>query len=144
LQLVASFVADSITNSGSSRRIVIGCQIGIALGLALTVAGGLWNALARPDAAWSEKQAAEFKSARNALHDMTYNRAEDQRSDGSPGEPSKAQIAERAAAKARFDRIEAELAAARVGYHRTGMWLVRLGLAAMIVFGVGYFASHGP
>jgi hypothetical protein len=136
--LIASFVADSMASAGSSRRLVIACQVGVALGLALVVAGGLRKVFARPEAAWSQEQAAEFQAARNALHDLTYNEPGNHGSTRSPDEPSPERLAKRAEAKARFDRIEARLVEARSNYQHTGTWLVRLGLAAVITFGLGY------
>jgi hypothetical protein len=108
--------------------------------LALVVAGGLRKALARPEAAWSQQQATEFQAARNALHDLTYSESGAHGSNGSSDEPSPERLAKRAEAKARFDRIEAQLVEARSNYQRTGTWLFRLGLAAMIIFGIGYLS----
>jgi hypothetical protein len=104
------------------------------------MAGGLRKAFAKPEAAWSKQQAAEFQVARNALHDLTYNEPGNHGSNSSADEPSPERLAKRIQAKARFDRIEAQLVEARSNYQRTGTWLVRLGLAAMITFGIGYLS----
>jgi hypothetical protein len=45
-----------------------------------------------------------------------------------------------AAAQERLDRLEAELSGARTRSQQTGVWLLRTGLAAMVLFGIGYLS----
>lgn len=112
---------------------------GMALGIALIAAGLLWNALAKPEHVWSKEQADEFEAARHAMHDLTY----DSPSTTSSGISADAREAQMAAAKQRFEKIEADLAVAASRQREAGVWMTRMGLAALVLFGLGYLASHG-
>lgn len=114
--------------------------VGMGLGIALIAAGLLWNAFAKPAYFWSPEQAREYDSARNAMHQLTYDLPKtSSASGGSP--PSR--DAEMELAKRRFEKIDAELAAARARREGTGVWMTRMGLAALVLFGLGYLASQG-
>jgi hypothetical protein len=115
---------------------------GVVVGLLLTLTGLGWMAFSKPSHVWSSEQAAEFKAASEALHDARRGGQADHPQKGGPTANDAAVSGELTAAQARFDRIEAELTEARAGRHRMGSWLIRIGLAAMIVFGVGYLASQ--
>lgn len=116
------------------------CLTGMAIGIALVAAGSLWNALAKPEHVWSNEQASEFETARNAMHELTYDLP---RTPASPDNSADSREAQMAAAKRRFEKIEADLAAARSRQQLTGVWMTRMGLAALVLFGLGYLTSHG-
>jgi hypothetical protein len=116
------------------------CIAGMVLGGMLIGAGLLWNLLAKPEHVWSSEQAMELEAARHEMHQLTY--------DSSPatalsGNSMDSREAKMAAARSRFEKIEAELAAARSLQQWTGVWLTRMGLAALALFGVGYLATQG-
>ena len=112
---------------------------GMALGVALVVAGLLWNALAKPEHVWSREQAIELETARHAMHELTYDFPQ---TPASPGNSADSREAQMAAAKRRFEKIEADLVAARSRQQQTGVWMIRMGLAALVLFGIGYLASR--
>jgi hypothetical protein len=116
----------------SNRRARI-LVAGLVVGLFLVLGGLVWSTLAAPSSVWSREQAAEYQAAGEALHAA---RSQSPASDGT----AKSALT---TAQQRFDRIEAELVAAQTGRQRISRWLVRLGLAAMLLFGVGYLASRG-
>jgi hypothetical protein len=127
----------------SKRRFAAICQIGVVVGVFIAAAGGFWRHSATAEAVWSPQQAAEFTAARNALHNLSYNREEAANSPRMPDDARKQLAAEREAAKARFDRIQAELTAAQTGRLGAGARLIQVGLAVTILFGVGYFWARG-
>ncbi len=114
------------------------------MGVALILGGFAWKATVRPSSVWSKEQAKELTDARNALHDLTYNH-EDAPSAAKASRPSQSPAdrdAAHAAAQARFDRVQAELVQARSVGHERGAWLIRIGLAAVVLFGIGYLSSQ--
>lgn len=113
---------------------------GIVLGVGLIAAGLAWSAFAKPEHFWSPDQAQEFEVARAAMHQLTY---ETKPNSAPSGAPPASREAEMELAKRRFEKIDAELSAARVRREETGVWLTRMGLAALVVFGLGYLASQG-
>ena len=114
--------------------------VGMAVGIALVVAGLLWNAFAKPEHVWSKEQAEEFETARQIMHELTYDLPSAPASSNASAETREAQLT---AAKQRFEKIEADLAAAAARQQETGMWLTRMGLAAVVLFGIGYLAANG-
>jgi hypothetical protein len=122
------------------RRGAIACLMGMLAGALMLAAGLGWSAFASPAMVWSPEQAVEHQEAGEALHAARRAAAasvtgiSDSATEESP---------ELAAAQARFDEIDTQLAAAQTRRQRTGVWLVRLGLGAMIVCGVGYLSLRG-
>jgi hypothetical protein len=116
------------------------CIAGMAFGGALVAAGLLWNALAKPEHVWAREQALELEAARHQMHQLTYDSPHVTASPGSSADSREAQMA---AAKNRFEKIEADLTAARSRQQQTGVWMTRMGLAALVLFGLGYLALHG-
>jgi hypothetical protein len=119
------------------------CLGGILLGLLVTIAGLTWPLWARPSLVWTAEQAAEYQSAGEALHaarriDPTATGGNSDPDDGGEAGQSDSQLA---VAQERFDKIRAELAAAQSLRQRAGAWLRWLGLAMMLLFGLGYLAS---
>jgi hypothetical protein len=130
----------------ASNRQALVCLAGLLAGLLVTLAGLAWMVLAKPSHVWSPEQAAELKAAGDALH-AARSRDPGEAQQGQQATPQAAGDASQAppalaAAQARFDRIDAELESARTGRQRTGTWLLRLGLAAMVLFGVGYLSTR--
>jgi hypothetical protein len=116
----------------SNRRAWI-LAAGMLVGLGLMLGGLIWSTTASPSSVWSPEQAAEYQAAGEALHAARSR----------PASSDEAEDSELAAAQQRFGRIETELAAAQTGRDRIGRWLIRLGLAAMLLFGIGYLATRG-
>jgi hypothetical protein len=124
---------------GSGRRIVvIGCQIGLAMGLALVVAGALWQALARPEHVWSEAKAEEFRQAQTVWHNLQYDDS------GLPSSERADLAKQREAAQRHFEGIQADLERAISTHRHRGTRLMYSGLAAMVFFGVGYLSAREP
>jgi hypothetical protein len=117
---------------------------GMIAGLLTAIAGGAWMAAADPSDAWSPEKAAEHKAAGEALHAARRGAHGDQQSGAPSHEPDggNRKPPDLSAAQARFERIEAELAEARTRRQRAATWLVRTGLAAMVLFGIGYLATR--
>ena len=110
------------------------CLAGMSVGLLLLLGGLAWSQWASPQVVWSPEQAAEHQAAGEALH------AARRSAPPSGAGQEIAEAPELAAAQARFDAIDADLAAAQTSRQRTGRWLVGLGLAAMVIGGAGYLA----
>jgi hypothetical protein len=125
----------------SSRRMLVVCQAAVFIGVAMIVAGFVSKATVRPSAVWSKEQAKELTDARNALHDLTYNHEAGPATAKTPSESTDRDAA-RAAAQARFDRIQADLEQAQTAGHQRGAWLIRIGLAAIVLFGIGYLSAQ--
>lgn len=113
---------------------------GMAIGIALIAAGLLWNAFAKPEHVWSKEQAEEFESARQIMHELTYDLPDSQTASNPSADSHETQLD---AAKLRFKKIEADLAAATSRQRETGAWLTRMGLAVVVLFGIGYLAANG-
>lgn len=126
----------------SSRRMTVVCQAGVFLGAALVLSGLLWKATLRPSSLWSPEQAKEFTDARNALHELSYDHEGASGVAGMTSQAAADRKAARTAAQARFDRISADLEHARTTGQQRGNWLVRFGVAAVVLFGVGYLSSR--
>ena len=127
-----------MTATGSRRRTVrIVCQVGLVIGMLLVLAGAAWQTLAKPEHVWSPKQAEEFREARTAWHNLQY---------GDPQQPSALESAGRAAqreaAQRRFEQVHDELEDAIATHRHRGTRLMHSGLAAMVLFGVGYLSSR--
>ena len=117
------------------------CLAGIGVGAALIVAGVLWPRMTSDESLWTVEQAREFQAASDALHAASRNPR-----DARPGpadEEGELVDAEIAAARERFAQIQAELAKARYAREEVGPLLTRIGLAAAIAFGIGYWISRG-
>lgn len=108
----------------------------MTLGTLLLALGLGWSSLAPPKLVWSPQQAAEYQAAGEALHAARRSTAA---TGVRPGEDA-ATSPELAAAQARFDKIDSELADAQSRRQRTGAWLVRVALGTMILCGVGYLS----
>jgi hypothetical protein len=119
------------------------CLGGILFGVIVGAAGLFWSQWAKPSLVWTPEQAAEYQAAGEALHAA---RRVDPASSGdvhaSAGAEGDEPDRRLAAAQERFDKIEAKLAAAQTLRQRTGAWLRWLGLAAIVLFGVGYLSSR--
>ena len=114
--------------------------VGIVLGIGLILAGWLRGALAKPEHFWSPEQAQEFEAARVAMHQLTYDAPP---RPGTAASSPDSRQAEMDLARRRFEKIDAELTAARSRQAGAGAWLTRMGLAALVLFGIGYLASQG-
>jgi hypothetical protein len=130
--------APTIDGSGRSRSNRV-CLAGLVLGVA-TLIGGLiwgWSMAASPHVLWSPEQAAEYKAASDALHSAPHDH-------GNPSDENHddEESPEQAAARERFDAIQAQLNRARYAQTSVGPLLVRIGLAGAIAFGIGYLASR--
>jgi multidrug efflux pump subunit AcrA (membrane-fusion protein) len=115
---------------------------GSALGAALLISGVAWSTLAGGRAVYSVEQADEYEAAATALHAATSGHA----AAGSPpvaAASAAAREAAVAAARERFDRARSTLDSARFAQNELGKWLMGIGLAAVIAFGVGYLTSQG-
>ena len=124
--------------NGSRRRVIgIVCQAGLIVGMMLVLGGAFWQALAKPEHVWSETKAEEFRKAQTVWHDLQYN---------DPRQPSAPESAERAAqrkaAQRQFEKIQAELDVAITTHRYRGTRLMYAGLAAMVLFGVGYLSER--
>jgi hypothetical protein len=119
------------------------CLGGMLLGVVMGTAGLFWGSWAKPSLVWTPEQAAEYQAAGEALHaarrmDGPSSGGLDANA-GAEGDESDRRLA---AAQERFDRIEAELGSAQTLRQRTGAWLRWLGLAAIVLFGVGYLSAR--
>jgi hypothetical protein len=121
----------------SNRLIVIACQAGLVVGMLLVLAGALWQIFARPEHVWSESKAAKLQAARTAWHDLTYS---DPASPSAPESPERA--AQRAAARKNFEHLQSELDEAVDVHRQRGPRLMYAGLAAIVLFGVGYLSAR--
>jgi hypothetical protein len=123
----------------SSRRFAgVICQGGLVVGMLLVVAGALWQAFAKPENVWSEAKAEEFRKTRAAWHDLQYN---DPTTDSASESADRA--AQRKAAQRQFEKIQAELDDAITTHRHRGTRLMYAGLAAIVLFGVGYLSARG-
>jgi hypothetical protein len=113
------------------------CLAGMLAGLLMLLGGLAWSQWASPRTVWSPEQATEHQAAGEALHAARRSAAP------AGGESGAAESPELVAAQARFDAIDAKLAEAQTSRQRTGGRLVRLGLAAMVISGIGYLALRG-
>lgn len=118
------------------RRIAFACLAGLSVGVILIVAGGLWQLFAGPRLVWSPEQVREHRAARMAWHDLQYDEGAP---DAAADTGRQAQID---AARARFERIQADLDSAIALHEGRGTRLIYVGLAAIVLFGVGYLSSR--
>jgi predicted negative regulator of RcsB-dependent stress response len=121
-------------------RILVG---GILAGLLATIAGLAWPVWAKPSLVWSPEQAAEFQAAGEALHAARQIDQAEAAANFAGADDAGQSDAQLASAQERFDKIEAELAAAQSLREGAGAWLRWLGLAVMLLCGLGYLASRG-
>jgi hypothetical protein len=100
------------------------------LGMLTIAIGASWSLMVSPAQVWSAEEALEYQAANDALHEArTKNRV-----DSGEGEMSPAM----AAAKARFDRIDAQLESARSAYDAWGHWIAAAGFGATLLCGAGF------
>ena len=126
-----------MATSSPNSRVVIACQAGLVVGMLLILTGALWQIFAKPEHVWSESKAAELQEARTAWHDLTYSDPE------APSAPESAErAAQREAARREFQRLQAELDEAVATHRHRGPRLMYAGLAAIVLFGVGYLSSR--
>lgn len=124
---------------GRTRRAIAAtCLVGVALGVLAALGGALWGRAALPRHVWTVEQSQEYNAANAALHAATVGHDREPNGDQAGAEHH----ANLAAAQQRFDRITAQLQAARYAKDRLGVTLIRGGLAAAAVFGVGYFVTR--
>lgn len=126
-----------MATGSSNRRVVIACQAGLVVGMLLVLVGALWHVFAKPEHVWSESKAAELQAARTAWHDLTYS---DPASPSAPESPERA--AKREAARKEFEQLQAELDEAVDVHRQRGPRLMYAGLAAIVLFGVGYLSAR--
>jgi hypothetical protein len=127
-----------MATSGSSRRVVpMICQAGLVVGMLVLLAGALWQNFARPQHVWTEDKAEQYRAAQSQLHTLIY---DDPAAPSAPESPERA--AARDTAKERFNRIQQELDDAIETHRHRGARLMQAGLAAIVLFGVGYLSSR--
>ncbi len=131
-----------MANAKSQRRTALVCLIGASAGAVFMIAGGVWSALGGGRVVYSPEQAEEYEAASTALHAATSGHVHEAE-DAEHVEGTLDRKAAVAAARQRFDRAQAALETARFAQHRLGPWLIGIGLAAAIAFGIGYWASQG-
>ena len=128
-------------NKPSRSIATLVCSIGVALGLAAIVAGIAWRAFGSGELMYSKEQAHEYSAAKTALHAATsgHGDAETGSTPSNAHEPVDAAIAE---ARQRLERAEQDIATARFAHEQLAAWLIRIGLATVMVFGIGYLATR--
>ncbi|MCA9260998.1 MAG: hypothetical protein KDA61_17405 [Planctomycetales bacterium] len=117
-----------------------GMLIGLALSALLAAAGYLWA----PPADWSPSQAEELNSAWQELHDATNqsHTGDAGHAEEHAGDALAARDPKFAAARKRYDELNAQLNAAIEGPARRQKVLLRTGLAGAVLFGIGYLANR--
>lgn len=126
---------------GRTRRATSAvCLAGVALGVLAALGGAIWQRAALPRHVWSAEQSQEYAAAYADLHAATVDHDHDHEPGGA--EAADAGHTNLAAAQARFDRVAAELKSARYAKDQLGGTLIRGGLAAAALFGVGYLVTR--
>lgn len=116
---------------------------GIAVSMALVVGGAAWNLFSRPANVWSEEDAAEYKAANEAYHMMisAHGHEGEKLPDDRVAHAASPQQLE--AARQRVERSASALKTAQDLRNQAGTTLIRIGLAAAAVFGIGYWSTRG-
>jgi hypothetical protein len=127
------------TKAGRGPMAVI-CMLGIGVGVLAVIAGVAWAVLGGGRMMYTQEQAKEYSSAASALHSATSGHDHSGGADKGPATDRDAAVA---AARERFDRAEAALKSAKFAQNELGAWLMGLGLAVTVAFGIGYVASRG-
>jgi hypothetical protein len=120
------------------QTIAVVCLAVAGVGVLAALGGAVWQRAAHPRHVWTVEQSQEYDAANAALHAATV--GHDHETNGA--EAVDAHQADLAAAQERFNRINAELQAARYAKDRLGTALIRGGLAAAALGGVGYLATR--
>lgn len=135
-------------NQKKARPTLIGviCLVGCALAAMTIVAGVAWSVFGNARSLYTPEQAKEYEAAQVAVHAATLGHVDGGAS--SPGEaPASSKSEDReaavAAAQARFRRAQTALESARFAQYALGKWLIGIGLAALVAFGVGYLTARG-
>jgi hypothetical protein len=122
-----------------TRPLPVICLVGVAAGVVLVAVGLAWPLLNPGRKLYTPAQAAEWEQAGAALHAATSGHA----ADGSrlPADPAEREKII-AAARQRYEKAQGELESARFAQNELGTWLIGIGLAAVIAFGIGYAVSR--
>jgi hypothetical protein len=126
-----------VAKESSRRMLGVGCQAGLVVGMLLVLAGALWQAFAKPEYVWSDTKAEEYRKSRAVWHDLQYN---DPRQPSAPESADRA--AQRVAAQRQFEQVQSELDKAIATHRHRGTRLMYAGLAAVVLFGVGYLSAR--
>ena len=119
------------------------CLAGVAVSAAMIVAGAAWNMFSRPANVWSAEDAAEYKQANQSYHMMIAAHGhEGEKLPNNEVAPA-ASPQQLEAARQRVERSAAALEAAQELRNQAGTTVIRIGLAAAALFGVGYWATRG-
>jgi hypothetical protein len=125
------------------RPLPILCLVGIAAGVLVVVAGALWPMLGVGHSVYTPEQAKKWELANTAVHAATLGRGPDGSVLPGADTPEGRQAAVAAAKKKYgYEEARAELESARFAQDQLGKWLIGAGLAATVVFGIGYVASR--
>jgi hypothetical protein len=103
------------------------------------IAGALWSNFDAGRMVYSPAQAKEWAEASSAFHLATSGHAPDGSEMPESEEERDAIVA---AARQRYEKAQAVLDSARFTQYQLGSWLIRGGLAAVAIFGVGYGATR--
>jgi hypothetical protein len=107
----------------------------------LAVAGSLWSTFAPGRMVYMPEQAQEYEDAYAAVHAATISHEHDELASASP-DAAESREARVAKARERFERAKAELDEAQFVQNELGKWLLGVGLATLVAFGIGYLASR--
>lgn len=118
------------------------CLIGGGAGALVIAAGMLCSTFGAGRLLYTADDAKEYEAASSGLHAATSGHSYEE-GHGEHAAPAGDRKAAVAAARQRFERAQATLETARFAQQRLGPWLIGTGLAATIIFGIGYLASRG-